>query len=544
MPILSVEHFEKIHHDGTGCVIGILQTDGKHKRDVTYLIDSQQISADAISQRSLFHTEFELDEREGQNYDYSHIGKYPYKRVFYNLYDMRDTSRKTINEGAISPPSLWQLDSNSHHDNYCPVLKEDPVEFTGRTGVFYVLTKPTNESPLIKTTDLLVSRKSITDGSNGRITTTEWAYQISSSTTTGNIPTYGYATLSNLEYPGINVPISSFYLYIDSKPLYAAVAKLSPYTTVGAISSRINAVGCTTSQLEQLTSNFGLNWQEGIVSGYKWDGKYGAKAYESYTLCAFYQDVIHHPASYVDYVSYMGDIGLSALQVNKYKFDKLDYNYICFLDTNQDGATPYPFHMGDIWQDMLYGKNSYTARYSQQFRPDGTEETEAVPGNFNRAREYSGIGIGGAIAFLKYYDDLNYKSTKGAMNVVVQDSDFSTIDTHSIKPGDAPSATILYHENDIKSPNPVTKRSYPHIEQILEINVMANRTMHPSNLYRIELNQEYLRQLLRGIQKQLPAEEAVNATAEIRTNITNSIREIARKFAPATTELLTVDFPV
>ena len=541
MPIISLKHFEKLQLGGSGSAVGILQTDGNRNRNITYLLDSQPVSGYVKSQRSLYHTEFELDEREGQDHGVTHIGSFPYKRVFYNLYDMKDIAGKTRMESTLrsTVDTLWQLDANAHHDNYCPVLSVDPVDFTGNAGGFFVLTEHMKASPLIKTTDLLFRRNEITDKSTGRITTTEWSYQISSSTVSGDIPTYGYAALSNLEYPGIHVPISSLYIYIDSRPLSVAVQKLSPYTTVGAVSSQINANDGASWQLAELTSNFGEEWQRGIVSGYKFDGTYGAPPFENTSLCSFYNSVIHYPKSYVDFVFYHGgDPGISALLINKYDFDGMDYNYVYWTNTNFDANQ---FTAGEAWFDMLYGKNSYTARYSQQFAPDGSKPDNAVPGNFNRSRQYSGIGIGGGIAFLKYYDDMNYAS-EGPKDVVVEETDFSTVQTHKIKDGDAPLSSVLQHTNDL-SVGLVTKRSYPHIEQLKQMNVMVNQSMHPSNLYKIELSQDYLKKLFQGIGEQLPVSEAVDTISEIQNDIQNSIREIAKKFAPATTELLTVEFP-
>lgn len=533
MPVINLEHFEKLQVGNQNAVIGITQSDAFGiVKNMTYLTDLQTVSSDVDIQlqRPLYHTELAVGDGDSGNLPSEDrtepVGTTtPYKRVFYNLYDVKDTASKTRMEGRVGNVPMWQLDSNTHHDNYAPVMSADPLGFTGVGKNMFMLAKPTKESPLIKTTDLLFNRSEMLAEDSGKVTTTEWCYQLSSSTPDTYIPTYGYTPLSDLVYPSRYVPISSLYIRIGMKDLCSAITKTNATMLVAAVSSKINAEGCADWQMNELTSIFGENWQHGIVD------EFGLCC-----LCDFYYLARHdNGASYEDYIRDMGgDPGISVLQVNKYDFSKMDYNYIYWNimeEYNQYSA-------GEMWFDLLYGKNSYTARYSQQFAPDKHPELVS-PGNFNRARAYSGIGVGGCVPFLTYYDDMKYEADGDKTGVVAKPSDFSTVEAHEIKEGDEPRLNTLKHGVDYSSSESVRTRGYPHIEQIRQVNIMANQSMHPSNLYKIELHQQYLNTLLTGIRRQKNGD---TIASELQTDIKNSIRSIAKKFAPATTELLTVKF--
>ena len=537
MPIINIDHFEKLHAGSWSSAIGITQSDAfGHVKNMTYLLDSQMLSADTAIQlqRPLLHTEILIGDDDAGNLPSESrptpVGvTVPFKRVFYNMYDVKDTASKTRMNGRIGGvPELWELDANSHHDNYAPVLSADPFGFAGSGDVLYILARPTNAAPLIQTTDLLFNREQVLNSAAGKVTTTEWCYQLSSTTPDACIPTYGYVTLSDLSYPGRYVPISSLYIRVGNKDLCSAITKLNADTTVATLSSKINASGAADWQFAALTSTFGVNWLNGLVSEF---GSMGLSGF-------YYLGKHDNGASYMDYVRDMGggDAAVSTLLVNKYDFSKMDYNYI------YQGLTiePNQYSAGETWFDLLYGKNAYTARYSEQFAPD-KEPAAISPGNFNRARSYASVGYGGGVPFLTYYDDMVYEAGGDKENVVAEQSDFSTVDEpHEIKPGDEPRINPLTHAHDYTSDESKTMRGYPHIEQINQINVMGNQSMHPSNLYKLELHQQYLNKLLVGIRKQ---ENGIAVENELKTDIKNAIRGIAKKFAPATTELLNVQFP-
>lgn len=531
MPVINLNHFEKLQVGNHNSAIGIMMSDAfNNVKNMIYLMDSEMLSADKEIQlqRPLFHTEFLVGDGDSGNVPSEHrtepVGLKPYKRVFYNLYDVKDTASKTRMEGRVGNIALWQLDANTHHDNYAPALSSEPFGFTGDGKNLFMLAKPTNAAPLIKTTDLLFNRKTLLEADAGKVTTTEWCYQLSSSTPDTLIPTYNYSPLSDLVYPSRYVPISSLYIRIGTKDLCSAITKMNANMQVAAVSSKINAEGAADWQLDRLISTFGKNWQNGLIH-----------EFGSTTLSDFYYNGRHdNGASYEDYIRDMGgDLGISVLQVNKYNFSNMDYNYIYWNIMEK----PNQYSAGEMWFDLLYGKNSYTARYSQQFAPNGEPE-KTSPGNFNHARSYASIGMGGAVPFLTYYDDMNYESAGDKSPVTAQPTDFSTVDTHEIKDGDEPRLNPLEHKQDYSTS--VNLRGYPHIEQIREINVMVNQSMHPSNLYKLELHEQYLERLLTGIRRQKGGQDIAN---ELQTDIKNSIRSIAKKFAPATTELLTVQFP-
>lgn len=535
MPIINLEHFERLHVGNHSSIIGITQSDAfGNINNKIYLMDSEMLSTDEKIhlQRPLFHTEFLVDDNDSGNIPADHretpVGILPHKRMFYNLYDVKDAASKTQLEGRIGDVPLWQLDANLNHDNYAPVLSADPFGFAAHEQVLYMLSKPTNEAPLIKTTDLLFTRESLMSA-DGHVTTTEWCYQLSSSSPDTHIATYGYVPLSDLSYPSRYIPISTLYLRIGNKELCASITKANANMTVGSVSSKINAAGAADWQLDQLTALFGKNWQNGLANRF---GDVG--------LSNFYYHSRHdNGASYEDYIRDMGgDPGISVLQINKFDFSRMDYNYIYWNLLKK----PNQFSGGDMWFDLLYGKNSYTSRYSQQYAPDDNPK-RLSPGNFNRARSYSSIGVGGGYAFLTYYDDMYYKSSGDKKDVVAKLSDFSTAKNkngvYEIKDGDQPRSNPLEHDNDYSNTDDKQNRSYPHIEQILQLNVLGNQSMHPSNLYKIELKEQYLKWLLAGIRKE---ENGLTLVNEVKTDIKNSIRGIAKKFAPATTELLTVQF--
>lgn len=210
-------------------------------------------------------------------------------------------------------------------------------------------------------------------------------------------------------------------------------------------------------------------------------------------------------SSYWQYIQSYGTMSAEALEnlfMDNYNLSGISKNYIFEMPTNDQ----YNDHNNAILRSKIYvGKNAYDAEYSMNM-PSQTE--------LDNAREYIGIGNCAGIKTYKYYDETSYDGK-------IQD------DGKTIKMDQTPN---MIGEDGLE------KHSYQNIEYHESSNRYVNNSYHPSNMYSIKIEG------LKFPENKAQSEEVKNKEIQVKEEIANSIRAIAKHLQPAHTQLFKVFF--
>ena len=192
----------------------------------------------------------------------------------------------------------------------------------------------------------------------------------------------------------------------------------------------------------------------------------------------------------------------------RYNLKNIAYNYI--IEIPQTFSIYNDYQVGDILGEIMQAKNVYDASYSMN-----VVSSEQLC--LSSTRQYCGIDTCGNNVFLKFYDNIDYMFE---MPTCVE-TDRNTL------------TEIQTTEN--------TKKRYPYqkLETLDGINKFRANIKHKSNLFSINIDNTGIDSL--SIDN-LTETQNQKLRAQIKSDIKNQVRTLARKFCPADTCLFDVYF--
>ena len=187
----------------------------------------------------------------------------------------------------------------------------------------------------------------------------------------------------------------------------------------------------------------------------------------------------------------------------------IGYNYIVDVEqninSNQQFDNPTIYDNGDIFGFFVPGKNMYNALYSMDMKSAN---------EIHNCREYAGIQSLGNKIILKYYDNVDYKFKSNAQEK--QQLDAEMLSSSS-------SFTKQYPYQKVETFDPIS---------------FKNATRHKSNLFSIKISKSGLDD---SVLKNCTDDEKKLAE-NIKCDITNAIRALAKSIAPANTQFFKTYF--
>lgn len=214
----------------------------------------------------------------------------------------------------------------------------------------------------------------------------------------------------------------------------------------------------------------------------------------------------------------------------------VEYSYIVDLPVGPKStlvSDKASYDDGVVYFNNLYiGKNAYNSQYSMQM--SSTMKLE-------NCRTYVGVGSCAGIPYLKYYDDVSYE----VLSSQLDDLKLSAMKLSHLKTRKLNSVT--------GSPNDTITKPFQKIEYVNL--VQYNEAIkHKSNLFSVELSgtgiqTEYEKvtsdiqsALLGGKTPELSAYQKKKKLENLKFDIENAIKDIAKNVAPANTQLFKVRF--
>lgn len=227
-------------------------------------------------------------------------------------------------------------------------------------------------------------------------------------------------------------------------------------------------------------------------------------------------------SSYFDYIKSRPEQMYDALDdlfYPRFNLSVFPVNYIYAIPTCLANNMDNNYNAGYIFGKYFTGKNMYDALYSMNY----SINYEQKIGTLSNTRNYFDIGATSKKLYLKYYDENSYESLPNQDLKTSLDKDNKEI--KNIK--------IAKQTNSKKHP-------YQKIETFEAENIFRNGhnfSEHPTTLYSIVVNG-----LFTDADSIANEHNKGEFVKNIKMDIRHRISDIARKFAPATTELFDVYF--
>lgn len=217
-------------------------------------------------------------------------------------------------------------------------------------------------------------------------------------------------------------------------------------------------------------------------------------------------------------------------------YEGVKYSYIVDLPVGQKSTVVSEKSTYDdgvaYFSNLFIGKNAYNPQYSMQMNSQLKLEN---------CRTYIGIGSCGGIPFLKYYDDTSYEVISSQLdNSKFQSDALSCLKTRRIN-------SVTESANDTVT-KPFQKVEFIHPIQYTEA------TKHKSNLFSVALSgtgieteyentKDTINQILMsGGTPPLSAYQKKKRLENLKFDIENAIKDIAKNVVPANTQLFNVRF--
>lgn len=214
----------------------------------------------------------------------------------------------------------------------------------------------------------------------------------------------------------------------------------------------------------------------------------------------------------------------------------VDYSYIVDLPVGQKStiiSEKANYDDGVVYfQNLFIGKNAYNSQYSMQM---------SSMMKLENCRTYVGIGSCAGTPFLKYYDDSSYEVLSSQLeDPMLSAKTLSGLATRKVN-------SVTGTPNDTIT-KPFQKIEFVHPVQYNEA------TKHKSNLFSVQLSgtgieTEYEKTkdsinqtLARGEVPPLSAYQKKKKLENLKFDIENAIKDIAKNVAPANTQLFNVRF--
>lgn len=214
------------------------------------------------------------------------------------------------------------------------------------------------------------------------------------------------------------------------------------------------------------------------------------------------------------YAEYFEAHSPAAFFIPKANLQNIDYNYIAAIPLDGQASLTTDYEMGNMYGYFYTTKNMYNSTYSMEM---------STMMKLGDCRKYVQISKCGNVPYLKYYDSVDY----------LRDSD------PPLDPSPSATTDVSYYTKDrLKVP-------YQKVETFSPI-TYNSQTKHKPTMFSVRLNDTGLDEKYDKYEYQRSsAEEAEKAIAirkNIRQDITNTIREIAKNVCPAQTQLFDVFF--
>lgn len=214
------------------------------------------------------------------------------------------------------------------------------------------------------------------------------------------------------------------------------------------------------------------------------------------------------------YAEYYSEHSMSDFFLPKANLSGVNYNYIAAIPLDGNTSLTTDYEMGNVYGYFYTTKNMYNSTYSMDM------SSMMKLGN---CRQYLQIEKCANVPYLKYYDNMDYLRDKPV------DLELTSRTVTDVK----------YYTKDRN------KVPYQKIETFCPI-TYNSQTLHKPTMFSVKLNSTGLDPANDQYAKLEASEEVADEVIKIRNNIrqdiTNTIREIAKNVCPAHTQLFDVFF--